>query len=274
MLGRTLARCRVCGTRGHSDVQKRSSIGAIGSCKKKCPRRWCWRCERRRSTIHGRPRRRRRATTLPVDKRGRATRTSFFAPPKFRQRAWMRFSRGQKSTTDFVRPIGGMSRENAPMILAYGSRENVAGRPSGTSRCRGRRGIEGPARGRVVRVDHVAPLFTAYPTVRGVFLARVCACARVCGRVRPRCPCARVRVVRVRVVLAGGREESASPREACTRGVGVRGAGLCLHQVRGVPRRHCAELGGRPPASVRPWRAVGRLSACCEVGRQRWMCLG
>ena len=57
----------------------------------------------------------------------------FFVQPKFRQRAWTRFSRGQKSITDFVRRIRDMSREDAPMILAYGSWANVAvGRPGAT----------------------------------------------------------------------------------------------------------------------------------------------
>ncbi len=53
----------------------------------------------------------------------------FFTQTKFRTRAWTRFSRGQKSITDFVRRIRDMSREDAPMILAYGSWANVAGRP-------------------------------------------------------------------------------------------------------------------------------------------------
>lgn len=53
----------------------------------------------------------------------------FFVRPVFRQRAWRRFSLSQKSLTDFVRRIKGMSREDAPMILAYGSWANVAGRP-------------------------------------------------------------------------------------------------------------------------------------------------
>ena len=48
---------------------------------------------------------------------------------KYRKRAWSRFIRSQKSLTNFVRRIRGMSRENAPMVLAYGSWSNVAGRP-------------------------------------------------------------------------------------------------------------------------------------------------
>ena len=55
--------------------------------------------------------------------------SDFFGLLKFRQRAWKRFTRGQKSMTDFVRRIRGMSRDDAPMILAYGSWANVAGRP-------------------------------------------------------------------------------------------------------------------------------------------------
>ena len=53
----------------------------------------------------------------------------FFGRLKYRQRAWKRFSRGQKSLTDFVRRIRSMSRERAPMTLEYGSWANVAGRP-------------------------------------------------------------------------------------------------------------------------------------------------
>ena len=46
-----------------------------------------------------------------------------------RSRAWRRHSLAQKSLTDFVRRIRSMSREDAPMVLAYGSWANVAGRP-------------------------------------------------------------------------------------------------------------------------------------------------
>jgi hypothetical protein len=52
-----------------------------------------------------------------------------FSTLKYRERSWIRYRKSQESFTDFVRRIKGMSRENAPMILAYGSWANVAGRP-------------------------------------------------------------------------------------------------------------------------------------------------
>ena len=54
---------------------------------------------------------------------------SHFGDLVYRKRAWSRFIRTQKSLTNFVRRIRGMSRENAPMVLAYGAWASVAGRP-------------------------------------------------------------------------------------------------------------------------------------------------
>lgn len=45
-----------------------------------------------------------------------------------RQRAWTRFRRRQRSLTDFVRRIRGLSRDDAPTLIAYGAWGGVAGR--------------------------------------------------------------------------------------------------------------------------------------------------
>lgn len=54
-----------------------------------------------------------------------------FGDLKYRCRAWTRFRREQRSITDFVRRIKGLvPRQNKqPIVLAYGSWSNVAGRP-------------------------------------------------------------------------------------------------------------------------------------------------
>ena len=49
---------------------------------------------------------------------------------KYRYRAWTRFRREQRSITDFVRRIKGLADDkDSPIILAYGSWANVAGKP-------------------------------------------------------------------------------------------------------------------------------------------------
>jgi hypothetical protein len=46
-----------------------------------------------------------------------------------RRRAWTRFIRGKQSLSAFVRRIRSLSRGDGPMVIAYGSWANVAGRP-------------------------------------------------------------------------------------------------------------------------------------------------
>lgn len=53
-----------------------------------------------------------------------------FEEDTLRKQRWRRFSREQKSLTDFVGRIRGMQKDkNIPVVLAYGSWSNVAGRP-------------------------------------------------------------------------------------------------------------------------------------------------
>lgn len=52
-----------------------------------------------------------------------------FEEELLRQQRWRRFSREQKSITDFVARIRGMQRDqNIPVVLSYGSWSNIAGR--------------------------------------------------------------------------------------------------------------------------------------------------
>lgn len=103
-----------------------------------------------------------------------------FSQLVYRERAWRRHIRGQKSITDFVRRISSMRRENSPMIIAYGSWANIAGRP-GAACNRG----SPPCIGKGLR-DKLSKHFIVVSTPEKWTSKTCSACGSICG------PCSEV----------------------------------------------------------------------------------
>ena len=138
---------------------------------------------------------------------------------KYRERAWSRFIRTQKSLTDFVRRIRGMRREGAPMILAYGSWANVAGRPGTVCN----RGIAPcPGVGLRKKLSHH---FIVVDTPEH-YTSKMCsACGSLCG------PCEEVDAEHRKIRMASAKTEEEKKKASR---FSVRGIRQCTNERCGV----------------------------------------